>query len=496
MKLVLTVLLFGLANLSYGQAWEQKGDDLVGEAEGDEFGGAVAMNASGDVMIIGARYNDGAGISSGHVRVYEWDGSVWEQKGVDINGSIAGEQIGRRVAISDNGNIIAFSVVNTVLGGSFYSSVRIFEWNGSGWVQRGDDIFAESPEEEFGWSLDMNANGNRIITSLPFAFGGDEIAGTVRVFEWDDEWVQLGPDINGDSVSDFFGDDVAINNDGSIIAVGATESDAGGSQSGMVRILEWDGASWNPLGDDILGEEGNLLGYAVDLDIDGNTVLIGASSADIDAPNDGFATVYTWDGTSWTQKGDRIVGENGGDFFGSPAKIRGDGDMFIASAVQNDDAAENAGQVSAYLWDGTSWNLNGERINGTMAGDFSGIGIAINEDGTSFAIGSPFNSESGEDIGHVRVYENLSVGIDEVSSVDFSIYPNPVKDVIYINIKSQAITSIQIRDISGKLVLSEQVTISDSENLISVSPEDLSRGMYYLELIGEDQKLVKKFMKE
>ena len=53
-----------------GTAWTQLGADINGEAFSDAFGWSVSLNATGDRVAIGARYNDGNGTNSGHVRIY------------------------------------------------------------------------------------------------------------------------------------------------------------------------------------------------------------------------------------------------------------------------------------------------------------------------------------------------------------------------------------------------------------------------------------------
>ena len=57
-----------------GSSWKQKGPDIDGEAEGDESGYSVSMSADGSIVAIGARFNDASGDSSGHVRVYKFTG--------------------------------------------------------------------------------------------------------------------------------------------------------------------------------------------------------------------------------------------------------------------------------------------------------------------------------------------------------------------------------------------------------------------------------------
>jgi Ricin-type beta-trefoil lectin domain. len=50
--------------------WSQRGADIDGEAAYDNSGGSVSMSGDGNVVAIGAEYNDGNGTNAGHVRVY------------------------------------------------------------------------------------------------------------------------------------------------------------------------------------------------------------------------------------------------------------------------------------------------------------------------------------------------------------------------------------------------------------------------------------------
>jgi hypothetical protein len=69
--------------------WVQRGADIDGEAAGDWAGrasSAVSLSADGLTMAVGAHGNGGAGFRAGHVRIYNWDGSSWVQRGPDIDG--------------------------------------------------------------------------------------------------------------------------------------------------------------------------------------------------------------------------------------------------------------------------------------------------------------------------------------------------------------------------------------------------------------------------
>ena len=54
-------------------------------------GFAVSMSAAGDRVAIGAYKNDGNGTDAGHVRIYKWNGTSWIQQGQDIDGEAAGD---------------------------------------------------------------------------------------------------------------------------------------------------------------------------------------------------------------------------------------------------------------------------------------------------------------------------------------------------------------------------------------------------------------------
>ena len=86
---------------------EQLGADIDGEAAGDRSGLSVSLSADGNVVAIGAVGNDGNGNDSGHTRIFDWDGSAWSQRSVDIDGEAAGDFSGVSVALSADGNTVA-----------------------------------------------------------------------------------------------------------------------------------------------------------------------------------------------------------------------------------------------------------------------------------------------------------------------------------------------------------------------------------------------------
>lgn len=70
------------------------------------------MSADGNTVAIGAPYNDGNGDDAGHVRVYDWNGTVWLPRGLDIDGESAGDFSGWSNSLNGSGNIVAIGAVS------------------------------------------------------------------------------------------------------------------------------------------------------------------------------------------------------------------------------------------------------------------------------------------------------------------------------------------------------------------------------------------------
>ena len=94
---------------------------------------------------------------------------------------------------------------------------------------------------------------------------------------------QLGSTISGENDGDYFGRDVSLSSDGTIMAVGAIENDGGGENVGHVRVFKFSDGSWSQLGADIdtsgsSSSQGNLngdFGHSVSLSSDGTILAIG-----------------------------------------------------------------------------------------------------------------------------------------------------------------------------------------------------------------------------
>ena len=93
--LAITIMGMLIVGSGYGQ-WTQLGSDIDGEAQGDFSGWSVSLSDDGNILAIGTLYNDGNGNSPGHVRIYQWNGAAWIQRGSDIDGEAIRDESGER----------------------------------------------------------------------------------------------------------------------------------------------------------------------------------------------------------------------------------------------------------------------------------------------------------------------------------------------------------------------------------------------------------------
>jgi hypothetical protein len=107
--------------------WRRLGQDIDGEAANDNSGKSVSLSADGTIVAIGAPYNNGNGSSSGHVRVYKWNGTIWSQLSSDIDGEAADDQSGLSVSLSANGTIVAIGAPYNNGNGSVSGHVRVYK---------------------------------------------------------------------------------------------------------------------------------------------------------------------------------------------------------------------------------------------------------------------------------------------------------------------------------------------------------------------------------
>ncbi len=176
-----------------GPSWERLGQVIYGDDAYDYFGRSVNLSPDGNALAIGSPGYWEDGDRPGYVRVFSLEvgdndlgTATWKQIGGDIIGEANGDEFGRSVSLSDDGRTLAVGAT-TNDGNNRRGSghVRVYQTDTnseSGWMQLGDDIDGEAAGDNSGLSVSLSADGNTVAISSPFNDDNGEWSGQVRVF--------------------------------------------------------------------------------------------------------------------------------------------------------------------------------------------------------------------------------------------------------------------------------------------------------------------------
>ncbi len=137
----------------------------------------------------------------------------------------------------------------------------------------------------------------------------------------------------------------------------------------------------------------------------------------------------------------------------------------------------NLGNNGFLLWgneDAVFWNY--ETV------DYALHDVTVSDDSVAFAVG-----DSGLIVRNTQMY----LGVEETEPpMNISFYPNPVNDVLTIENDFEEIQQVHIYDLNGRRVLSQ----GDQFHQLSLSY--LKPGIYFLEVIGENDRAQYKLIKQ
>ena len=279
-----TVAVTSQSDASFGPVgWTRLGDDIDGEAAGDQSGYSVSLSADGTILAIGAPGNDttsgNTGADIGHVRVFKYDATKtsaqmnqslpnfgpkgWNRLGFDIDSSGVVDYGGWSVSLSADGTVLAVGNPSSS-GYSRPGFTRVYGWNGTVWTQRGGDIMGESNGDESGRSVSLSADGSTVAIGGPKNDGSGNLltdSGHVRVYKYTPNktvavttqtdpsfgpigWTRLGADIDGEAYTDYSGIGLALSADGLTVAIGASLNDGSANQIPNAFYLRYGGTNW------------------------------------------------------------------------------------------------------------------------------------------------------------------------------------------------------------------------------------------------------------
>jgi len=187
----------------------------------DWFGSSVALASDGNRLVVGATGEDTAGMKAGKVYIYEWNGGAYvEVAQLTASDAVVHDQFGRSVALSGNRLVVGAHYEDTA--GVNAGKVYVYEWNGVAYIEVAQLTASDaSAWDVFGTSVALS--GNRLVVGAQYQDTAGMKAGKVYVYDWNsdtcacDEVAQLtASDTHG---YDYFGSSVALS--GNRLVLGA-----------------------------------------------------------------------------------------------------------------------------------------------------------------------------------------------------------------------------------------------------------------------------------
>lgn len=356
---------------------------------GDSFGVSIALSNDGNTLAVGASLEDslGTGINGhqgtiaensanrGAVYVFTRSGDSWSQQAyVKADSGHDNAYFGGAVTLSGDGNTLCIGAVGERTGGMDAGAVFVFARRAGLWSQqttlKASTILSGA---HFGASVKLSGDGELLAVGAPDEYVGTNAGGTVYVFaRTAGAWAQQTfLKASNSAAYDAFGSSVALNGDGTTLAVGA------GAESSA-------------------------------------TTGINGNQADRSAANAGAVYVFTRSADAWSQQAYvKASNTREDDRFGANGiALSSTGDMLAVGAIGDDSATTGidgdpldrrsnySGAVYFYLRSAGAWLQHSYvKASNTAAGDMLGYSLSLSSSGGVLAVGAPGESSGATGTG-------------------------------------------------------------------------------------------------
>ncbi len=444
----------------------QIGTTFSGESARSYLGSSVSISGDGSRVAIGATGNEN---SKGNVAIYDLIHGEWKQVGSTIEGQVNGGEFGYSVSLSENGERV---VIGTVGYDDYRGAVQVFGFENGDWTQVGKTLYGEAQSDEFGSETSISWNGNKIAIGAPGNSNNAYASGQVKVYVLViDNWSLMGK-FEGEEMRDEVGSSVSLSGNGLTVAF------SGASSVKVYEMLSGSG-SWKQLGDSIADAS------TVALSSLGNTIAVGVYSS-----GEYMVKVFNNKGSNWEQRGSTLVGEKSDDMFGRGVALTPVGLRLAVGAGRNDGNGVDAGHVRIYDFKNDTWTQIGSDIDGDAAGDRSGEIIALSADGESLIVGTIFNDKHGEYSGQARVFniDGQNTNSSRTTNIQILLSPNPTSGMLLIT--GLEPTEVRVLNCFGQVVFSEKFT----GNELDITT--LVKGVYIVQMVFDGELYSKRLIKK
>jgi FG-GAP repeat len=372
----------------------------TGATAGDEFGGSVAV--SGDTIVVGARWNDDAGIDSGSAYVFVRSGLTWtQQQKLTATDAAAGDRFGGSVAISGDRVVVGAQWDGDA--GDASGSAYVFVRSGTTWDEE-DKLTATDAAagDRFGRSVAISED--TVVVGALWDDDAGDASGSAYVFvrsgtTWPEEDKLAATDA---AAGDEFGRSVSVS--GNIAVVGAWLDDDAGIDSGSAYVFVRSGTTWTEEDKLIATDGASGDEFGVSVSVSGDTAVVGAPHNDSPAFRSGSAYVFVRSGTTWTEE-DKLAATDGAsdDHFGESVAVSGD--TVVVGAPFHEATGYHQGSAYVFVRSGTTWSPQ-KKLTATDAAARDELGVSVSVSGDTVVMGSRLDDDKGESSGSAYVHES------------------------------------------------------------------------------------------
>jgi hypothetical protein len=393
----------------------------------DLFGYSVAI--SGDTVVVGALYEDGAGENSGAAYIYERNydpitpatpiADNWgEVTKLTASDAEIGAIFGRSAAI--DGDIVVVGAQGEDCLGIDQGAAYIFERNHGGidnWGQTKKLTASDAQNDDF-LGISVAISGDTVVVGANHEDGAGTDRGAAYIYERNqggvDSWGEVQKLTAADAEDeDLFGFSVAISGD--TVVVAAHKEDGGGSDRGAAYIFER-----NQGGVDNWGEVQKLIAAdAADEDffgwsvaISGDTVVVGAHMEDGAGDERGAAYLFVGNGRWQEVAVPRASDAQNSDLFGDSVAISGD--TVVVGAPYEDGLGTDRGAAYVFTRNydpitpaspiADNWGQV-TKLAGSDAENYSYFGTSVAISGDTVVVGAHYEDGGGSDRGAAYIFE-------------------------------------------------------------------------------------------
>ena len=432
-------------------------DTVITAAATDVDGDAITwsfeevLGSGSKYVVVGARYDDDNGTSSGSVYVYDAnDLSAQPTKLTAFDGA-AGDAFGESIAFAADKIVVGAKGDDD--NGSQSGSVYVYDANNLSATPTKLTAFDGAANDNFGVSIATAAD--KIVVS---AYGDESNTGSVYVYDVNNLSATPTKLTAFDAAAgDYFGQSVAATADK--IIVGASYDDDNGFSSGSVYVYDANDLSAQPTKLTAFdGDSGDTFGGK--LAVSGDKLIVSAQQDETDNNIAGSGSVYVYDINNLSATPTKLTPFDGAanDYFGVSVAATAD-KIFVGATGDDDNGSSgiNSNTGSVYVYDANDLSAQPTKLTAFDGTDNDNFGerVAVFND---TIIVSAFRDDDNGISGSVYIFD-----ANDLSAQSTKLTPSD--GVEY----GQFGYSVSAGELSAQSALNG-VTVTQSDNVLTVTP--------------------------